>query len=136
MRIFSSMDISGSGLTAERLWMDIIADNIANIHTTKTKEGGPYKRKVPVFQERTDTTNPVGKGVKVARVDVDSLPPQKVDDPSNPDADKDGYVKYPNISVVREMVDMIAASRAYQANIMVINSSKSMLLQSIDIMKT
>ncbi len=135
MKLFSAMDIAGSGLTAERVWMDVIADNIANANTTRTAEGGPYRRKIPVFQERKEPFDPIGDGVRVVAIENDTLPPRKVYDPSHPDADKDGYVEYPNISVVREMVDMIAASRAYQANVMVINSSKTMLLQSIDIMR-
>ncbi|RKX53141.1 MAG: flagellar basal body rod protein FlgC [Thermotoga sp.] len=136
---FGIMDISGSGLTAERFRMDIIADNIANAETTRTPEGGPYKRKVPIFAERVENSianylsEAKAAGVRVIGIHEDNSPPRLVYDPTNPDADANGYVKMPNVNVVREMVDMISAQRAYEANISVISSARSMVRSALDI---
>jgi len=124
MRLFDSLEIAGSSLTAHRLWMDLISQNLANVNTTRTPEGGPYKRRVPVFAERLQSMNNDFKGVGVERIEADDLPPRMVYQPEHPDADAQGYVAYPNVNVVREMTDMMVATRAYEANLMVVESAK------------
>jgi flagellar basal-body rod protein FlgC len=144
MSLFKSFAISASGLTAQRLRMDIISNNIANAQTTKTAQGGPYKRQAPVFTPMGGNkhfsvflANRMGKdnvsGVKVAAIKEDSTPPRLVYDPNHPDADERGYVAYPNVDIVKEMVDMIGATRAYQANITAINSAKTMAAKALEI---
>ncbi len=136
-------DVLASGLTAQRLRMDVIANNIANINTTRTAAGGPYKRQQVIFQARlkeilsnlslsTETQTP-GNGVRVAAIAEDSSLPLLVYDPQHPDANSDGYVAMPNINVAYEMTDMISATRAYEANIMVLNATKAMALRALDI---
>ncbi len=140
MDLFRNFDISASALTAERLRMDLISNNIANANTTRTKEGGPYTRKVPVFMEVIDEVmNADGKmvsrpaGVKVVRIKPDENPPKLVYDPSHPDANVDGYVLYPDINPVVEMVNLISASRSYEANVTAFNSAKDMYRAALDI---
>lgn len=138
MRIINSMAISASGLTAERLRMDLIASNVANINTTRTPEGGPYRRKVAVFAEQLeqaikDKEKFPGKGVQVAAIAEDQSPPKLVYNPSHPDANEQGYVEMPNINIVTEMVDLITASRSYEANVTVLNAAKSMALKALEI---
>lgn len=142
MDLFRNFDISASALTAERLRMDLISNNIANANTTRTKEGGPYTRKVPVFMEVIEETlNAQGQmvsrpaGVKVVRIKSDENPPRLVYDPSHPDANADGYVLYPDINPVVEMVNLISASRAYEANITAFNSAKDMYRAALEIGK-
>lgn len=149
--IFSSIDSSASGLTAQRLRMDVIAGNIANVDTTRTPEGGPFKRQLVVFASKTDLTfrkfpflpmkiktrmNNPGEGVKVLEIMKDPSPPRLKYDPGHPDANNEGYVAYPNVDVVKEMVDMISASRAYEANITAVNAAKGMAMKSLAIGKT
>jgi len=147
MGIARSLAISASALTAERLRMDVIANNVANVHTTGPE--GPYKRQRVVF--RAMSAGPfssalaeqmgvgprqgdaVGSGVEVVRVETDEAPGQRVYEPENPDADEGGYVTYPNVNIVSEMVDMLAATKAYQANVTVINATKAMALKAISI---
>jgi flagellar basal-body rod protein FlgC len=145
MNIFRSIDIAGSGLTAERLRMDIISNNIANVSSTRTEGGGPYRRQMPVFAPREAETfanvfnraqnqnQMSSEGVRVVGITKDSAPFKRVYDPQHPDADKDGYVNMPNVNVVAEMVDMISASRSYEANVTVINAAKSMALKALEI---
>lgn len=142
MQLFKSMRISASGLSAERLRMDTIASNIANVDTTRTESGGPYRRKIAVFQENLDreikkNSDEVtfdGNGVKaVAVVDDTTEPFKKVYDPSNPDAGADGFVEKPNVNMLNEMVDLIASTRAYEANVTAMNSEKSMALKALEI---
>jgi flagellar basal-body rod protein FlgC len=147
MGFFSSLDIGASALTAQRLRMDLISQNIANASTTRTENGGPYRRKVAVFEERTvdgsfsdyltqsSKEKLVGKGVRVAKIVEDPTPFKKVYDPGNPDADKDGYVEMPNVDTITEMVNMISATRAYEANITAMNTTKSMALKTLEIGK-
>jgi flagellar basal-body rod protein FlgC len=147
MGIFRIIDISSSGLTAERLRMDIIAQNIANANTTKTSSGAPYRRKAPAFRESTRNTtfyevfenaknsNHIGKGVEVTAIREDPSPFNRVYDPGHPDADSQGYVSMPNVDIVMEMVDMISATRAYEANVTSINATKSMAMKAIEIGK-
>lgn len=143
MSIFKSFNISASALTAQRLRMDIISNNIANINTTRTAEGGPYQRQMPVFAEQkpkfvlptesNDIRTRVGAGVQVVGIKKETAPPKLVYNPNHPDANKDGYVAMPNINLVSEMVDMIEASRAYEANVTALNTSKSMALKALEI---
>jgi len=144
MGIFSSMDISASGLTAQRLRMDVISNNIANVNTTRTEEGGPYRRQRVIFQERKrDVTfkdllegsflKQLGAGVRVVAIEEDQSPFKLVYDPSHPDADDNGYVRMPNVNIVTEMVDMISATRSYEANVTAINAAKSMINKALEI---
>jgi len=134
VQIFRAMQISASGLTAERFRLDLIANNIANVHTTRTEQGGPFRRKSAVFAESLqDARRGLGGGVRVAQVLADRTPPRLVFEPEHPDADAEGYVAYPNINMVQEMVDMITATRAYEANVTALNASKSMFLRALEI---
>lgn len=137
MGLFDSFRISGSGLTAERLRMDTIANNLANANTTRTEQGGPYRRQMVVFgaieDESKSNKKQIGGGVKVVGIVQDPAPPKLVYDPQHPDANENGYVEFPNVSVVTEMVDLITATRAYEANITAINAAKSMALKALDI---
>ncbi|MDI3280893.1 MAG: flagellar basal body rod protein FlgC [Bacillota bacterium] len=144
MRIFQALEISASALTAERLRLDIIANNIANVNTTRTPAGGPYRRQFPVFAVREGMVDPqapfparlwppLTNGVRVVGVFEDRSAPRMVYNPSHPDANAEGYVAMPNIDLVTEMVDMISAARAYEANVTVINEAKSMALKALEI---
>lgn len=147
MGIFSSLDISASGLTAQRLRMDTISQNIANVNTTRTENGTPYRRREVIFEERTDpesfssalssAANKLngGNGVRVSNIIEDPTDFKKVYDPGHPDADADGYVSMPNVDVVTEMVNMISATRSYEANVTSINATKSMALKALEIGK-
>ncbi|HHZ04879.1 flagellar basal body rod protein FlgC [Acetomicrobium hydrogeniformans] len=136
MRLFDSLEIAGSSLTAHRLWMDLISQNLANVNTTRTQDGGPYRRKVPIFAERLEATEKDAKGVRVEKIEEDDLPPRMVYQPEHPDADEEGYVAYPNVNVVREMTDMMAATRAYEANLMVVESAKEIWGSAIDVLRS
>ncbi len=150
MGMFTSLNIAATGLSAQRLKLDVIANNLANINTTRNAEGnGPYRRKQvvmtpinlrsnwrsPIFPQGLDTG--IGRGVKVLRIQEDNRPFRLVYDPTHPDAikvgPKQGYVEYPNINIVEEMTDMITASRAYEANAQVIQTSKQMFQKALDI---
>lgn len=137
MSLFGSFDISASGMTAERLRMDTIANNLANVNTTRTARGGPYRRQMVVFEERLVQALGAGRargaGVRVSRIVEDNDPPRLQYDPDHPDADDQGYVALPNINVVTEMVDMISASRAYEANVAALNAAKAMALKALEI---
>ena len=134
MNTFSAMRISASGLSAERLRMDTITSNIANAQTTRTEDGGPYTRKVAVFKEALDSKmRPIG--VTAIEIQDDESEYRKVYDPSNPDADETGYVTYPNVNILNEMADMIASTRAYEANVDTLTSNKAMYLKALEIGK-
>ena len=143
MSVFKTFRIAASGLTAERLRMDTIAKNLANANTTRSADGGPYRRQVPIFApilERSmhGARSPIqrgaqGQGVQVVGVVTDPSPPRLVYDPQHPDANADGYVEMPNVHVVKEMVDLITATRAYEANIAALNSAKSMAQRALEI---
>jgi flagellar basal-body rod protein FlgC len=148
MGFLHSLDISASGLTAQRLRMDIISENLANISTTRTAAGGPYRRRyVTLAQGEGGTSsfasalqtamNPgyKGAGVQVASIQEDPSEFKRVYDPTNPDAGADGYVLKPNVEVETELVDMIDASRAFDANITAMNSIKAMALKTLEIGK-
>lgn len=143
MQIFKSIDIAASGLTAERLRMDLISNNIANVNSTRTEAGGPYRRQLAVFAPREENSfaailnrtqsQTSAEGVRVVGITKDQSPLKLVYDPNNPDANKEGYVEMPNVNIVSEMVDMIGASRSYEANVTVINSVKSMAAKALEI---
>ncbi len=145
MSVFKAMNISATGMTAQRLRTDIIAQNIANVNTTRTKDGTPYVRKTVLFQEKgTSAFQSIlngkieegGIGVRVAAIIEDEKSEmRKVFDPAHPDADEEGYVLYPNINSVEEMTNLIDASRAYEANVTAFNASKSMALKALEIGK-
>ncbi len=147
MGYFSSLEASASALTAQRLWMDTISQNIANASTTRTDKGTPYRRRLVVFEEKTPDVpfseylsrssreRYIGSGVRVAKIVEDSSPLKRVYDPGNPEADGEGYVNMPNVDIITEMVNMISATRAYEANITSINTTKSMALKALEIGK-
>lgn len=144
MWFLKSMDVAASAMTAERLRLDVIANNIANAQTTRTSEGGPYRRQFVVFGPRTaDSGLPLsgenagtnGNGVRVVGVFRDQAAPKLVYNPGHPDADANGYVAMPNIDTVTEMVDMISASRAYEANVTAINEMKQMVMRTLDLLR-
>ncbi len=150
MGMFDSFNIASTGLTAQRLRMDVISDNIANATTTRTTENdGPYARKRAIFAPvniRPSYKSPLvpegidhgaGQGVRVVKIEKDSTPFRLVYDPSHPDAiqtgPEKGYVRMPNINVVTEMTDLISASRSYEANVMIVNNAKSMFAKALEI---
>lgn len=140
MSTFDSMRISASGLSAERLRMDTIASNIANAKTTRGADGKPYIRKVAVFQSniqkelnKTDNKGERLMGVKAVGISEDQSDLRKVYEPSHPDADEEGYVTMPNVNVLNEMADVIAASRSYEANVDTLNAMKSMYSKALEI---
>ncbi|MBL4902553.1 MAG: flagellar basal body rod protein FlgC [Desulfocapsa sp.] len=137
MDIFTSMDVSASALKAQRIRLNTISSNLANVETTSTPEGGPYKKKSVYFQSKPipfrEALDRSIQGVEVTKIIEDTSEPKKVYDPSHPDAAEDGYVEMPNISVLKEMVDMMSATRAYEANTTVIKSAKRMALKALEI---
>lgn len=144
MTIFNSLRTSATGLSAERLRMDLIANNLANAETTRTDEGGPYVRQVAVFKPyrsfESILNSKIGgiQGVAVDKILKDNAPFRLEYEPNHPDAIQDegdlkGYVRYPNVNPVKEMIDMITASRAYEANVTVMNSAKSMAMKALEI---
>lgn len=142
MSVFGAMDVSASGMTAQQVRTDIISQNIANVNTTRDATGKAYKRKTVVFEEKSYPTfdeslsfaaGHTGKGVKVTKIAEDQSDGRMVYDPSHPDADENGYVTYPNVDTVTEMTNLIDATRAYEANVTVLNSTKGMALKALDI---
>lgn len=144
MGLFQAFDISASGMTAERFRIDTIAQNIANIKTTRTEDGTPYRRKIVTFAEKDLTSfskyydsaraRAVGNGVKVVSVKEDTETDlMMVYDPAHPDAYENGYVMYPNVNTVTEMTNLIDATRAYEANTTAFNAAKSMVQAALKI---
>lgn len=147
MSFLNSFDISASGMSAQRLRMDIAAENIANVDTTRTESGGPYQRKDVVLQSfgeqsfRTALRNAAyGRGyrgtragVRVAGIVSDDREFKRVYDPTHPDADAQGYVSYPNVDVLKETVDSMSATRSYEANVTALNAMKTMAQRALDI---
>lgn len=140
MSFFKSMDISGSGLTAQSYRMDVIAQNIANVDTTRTADGTPYQRKTVVLGEDSQSfashlqrAGQSVSGVEVTATVTDTTAGDLVYDPTHPDANADGYVQKSNVDVTTEYVDMISASRAYEANLTVISATKRMAVKALDI---
>ena len=141
MSLFGALDISASGLTAERLRMDVVSENLANAQTTHGANGQPYRRKEVVLQEAgagsfgATLANAMGGGVRVAGITQDSTPLKTVYDPGNPDADAKGYVKMPNVEPVEEMVDLISESRSYEANVTAMETAKNMFSKTLDLLR-
>ncbi|NLM06407.1 MAG: flagellar basal body rod protein FlgC [Tissierellia bacterium] len=143
MMMFNFMDISASALTAEKTRIDIIAKNLANANTTRATGGMPYRRQMPVFKEHTVNSfsrilnSKINRsnfeGVKISRIVEDQSPFRTIYEPGHPDADENGYLKTSNVDVVKEMVDMISAQRAYDSNITAINTSKAMMTKALEI---
>ena len=147
--LYTSIEVSATGLSAQRLAMDVIANNIANVNTTRTAEGGPFKRQLVVFAQKNEAAakgslNPMDDssdpgasraGVDVVGIVKDQSPDKLVYDPSHPDADANGYVHMPNIEVVKEMVDMMAASRAYEANVTAIQETRAMGTSTLGLLR-
>jgi len=143
MDIFTAMDVSASALTAERTRMNIISSNLANANSTRTAEGGPYKRKDAVFAadpgkpsfgstlSRISGRQPTG--VQVTQIVEDQSAPRLKYDPHHPDADQSGNVALPNVNVVEEMADMITASRAYEANVTAVQAAKAMAMKTLEL---
>lgn len=137
--VFSAMEVAASGLSAERSRMNVIAGNLANARTTRTEEGGPYKRLDPVFKAEllnAHSTDPVMRKVQtvgIAEIKQDANPGTMVYEPGHPDANAEGYVEYPNVNVVTEMVNMMTASRAYEAGVTSIESLKAMARAALKI---
>lgn len=150
MGLFTAFDICSSGMTAQRLRYDTIAENLANVNTTRTTEGGPYRRKTVVFAEKhSNAFNNLllsnmgvkgsgisGTGVKVVSIANDyETQMNMVYDPAHPDADDNGYVTYPNVNPVTEMTNLIDASRAYEANVTAFNAAKAMAMKGLEVGK-
>jgi len=144
MSLFSSIDVSASGMAAQRARTEVLVENLANSETTRTPDGGPYRRKDAIFSEE-----PVGSfssaldsalgnslsGVAVSEIAVDTSAPEMRYQPGHPDADKDGYVAYPRINPAEDMVDLMGASRSYEANVAAISAVKDMINKSLDLFK-
>jgi flagellar basal-body rod protein FlgC len=145
MSVMGGMNVSASGMSAQRLRLDIISQNIANVNTTRDENGNTYRRKTVVFEEKDMssfgnilryTADTTGDGVKVTEIVEDTTTEmRKVYDPSHPDADEDGYVTYPNVNTVQEMTDMIDSTRAYEANVTAFNATKSMAMKGLEVGK-
>jgi len=145
MSFFNVMDISASALTAQRKRMDVITQNMSNMNTTRTADGTPYRRRVVVMKEASGFKTSfstffngardsfIGRGVIVSEIVEDPSDFRLEYDPNHPDAGADGYVRYPNVDQVKEMVDMIAATRAYEANVTAINATKAMAVKALEI---
>ena len=148
MGMFDALNVSATGLTAERLRMDVTAENLANAQTTRGADGQPYRRKEVVLSEvssggfGSQLAKAVGAGagsqpggVEVTGITQDQTPGKLVYDPGHPDADDNGYVRMPNVDTVAEMVDLISASRAYEANVTAMNAAKQMFSKTLDLLR-
>ena len=143
MDFFDALHVSASGLSAQRLRMNLISANLANMNTTRTKNGGPFRRKDPVFSAQApgasfrevlrNRQKEMVKEVAVIGIVEDSRLPIRKHDPDHPDADEDGYVALPNINVMEEMVNMISATRSYEANVAAVKAAKDMALKALEI---
>jgi flagellar basal-body rod protein FlgC len=131
MDLFTAMDISASGLRAQRTRMNVISSNLANAQTTRTNEGGPYKRRDVIFKESSFEGQLAS--VEVDGIVTDPTPGKRIYDPGNPDADDSGYVTMPNVNMMEEMVNMINATRAFEANSIAVKSQKDMALKALTI---
>ena len=144
MGLFSTVNIAATGLTAQRTRLDVIANNLANMHTTRTPEGGPYQRREPIFAaESPDNATfhdmlkaqQEGSVVEVRTVDIikDGRDPIRKYEPDHPDADEKGFISLPNISVTEEMVNLVSASRSYEANVAAVKATKNMVMKALEI---
>lgn len=143
MSLFGSLQVSASGMAAERTRAELLVENMANAETTHTPEGGPYRRKDVVFSSEEEASpfsavfqNEVGTGVTVSDVITDTRDPIKRYMPGHPDADADGYVAFPNMNPAEDMVDLLSSQRSYEADVAAISSVKDMISRSIDILRT
>jgi flagellar basal-body rod protein FlgC len=143
MSLFASMNVSASGMAAQRTRAELLVQNIANSETTRTPEGGPYKRQDTVFSSEPQASpfsavfqNELANGVTVSDITVDESAPEMRYMPGHPDANADGYVAFPKINPAEDMVDLLSATRSYEANIAAIASVKDMISRSIDIMRS
>ena len=148
MGMFDALEVSASGLTAERMRMDVVAQNLANAQTTRGANGQPYRRQEVVLQERVPTSgfgaalagamggrSGTPGGVQVAQIAQDQTPLKRVYDPGHPDADANGYVQMPNVDSVSEMVDLISAQRAYEANVTAMQAAKQMFSKTLELLR-
>lgn len=145
MSLFSSLSVSASGMTAQRARAELLVENLANSETTRTPEGGPYRRKDVVFEEDNSggsfssaldsALNSGVSGVKVSQTIVDDSEPERRYMPQHPDADKDGFVAFPKINPAEDMVDLMGASRSYEANVAAISAVKDMIQKSLDLFR-
>lgn len=134
--IFDGLEVSISGMQAERVRIDLSASNLANVNSTRGEDGQPYRRKVPVFEAiLNDQSNAPLYKVRVKEIQPDMSDYKLKYDPSNPEADSNGYVRLPNVDPLREMVDMMSAIRSYEANLTAFNTHKDMLLKSLEIIR-
>lgn len=143
MSVFSAMNVSATGMTAQQLRMDVISENIANANTTRTEDGSAYRRKTVIFEEKATTsfdnilngymTNYQPNGVKVNRIVEDKSDLRLVYEPDNPDANENGYVEYPNVDTVTEMTNLIDSSRAYEANVTAFNAAKNIAVKGLSL---
>lgn len=136
MDTFKLLRVSASAMAAQRERMNVIASNMANVNTTRTEEGGPYKRRDVIFSTMPLEDNPAElEGVQVEEVVKEDKPPRMIYDPGHPDADKDGFVAMPDINVIEEMVNMMTAFRAYEAAVATFNTSKAMFIKTLELGK-
>jgi flagellar basal-body rod protein FlgC len=151
MGLFDAIDVAGSGLSAERLRMDVTAGNLANAQSTQGANGQPYRRREVVLQEASGSSfgsvlsgaiagtgaepSRAADGVRVAGIVEDATPPRRVYDPGHPDADAQGYVSLPNVNPVTEMVDLISASRSYEANVTAMQSAKTLFSKTLELLR-
>jgi flagellar basal-body rod protein FlgC len=144
MDIFQTLQISSSALQAQQIRLNTISSNMANVETTRTLDGGPYKKKTVIFQSMPINTfdkhlsqsmKNAAQGVEVSEIITINSPPRKIYDPSHPDADVDGYVALPDINMLKEMADLMTATRAYEANVTTIKSAKRMAMKALEIGK-
>jgi len=145
MNLLSALSISASGMAAQRQRTELLVENLANSDTTRTPEGGPYRRKDAVFVSDPDVgqfsslfeseVGSTGTGVRVAQVVTDFRDPEKRYLPGHPDADQDGYVAYPRMNPAEDMVDLLGASRSYQANVSAVSAVKDMIQRSLDLFR-
>lgn len=146
MSLFTTLSVAASGMAAQRTRAEVLAENLANADTTRTPDGGPYRRKDVVFESQTAATSPFagmlaeqmgsgGSGVAATAILVDEAEPIRRYSPGHPDADKDGYVAMPRVNPTEEMVDLMGASRGYQANVAAFSAAKEMIHRSIDLLK-
>lgn len=144
MSLFSSIDVSASGMSAQRERAEVLVENIANAETTRTAEGGPYRRRDVMFESSpvssqfaSEFGSQLGEatGVKVSQIVTDDSEPNRRYMPGHPDADKDGYVSFPHMNPAQDMVDLLGASRSYQANVSAISAVKDMIQRSIDLFR-
>ncbi|MCA9515029.1 MAG: flagellar basal body rod protein FlgC [Myxococcales bacterium] len=133
MSMIKGFGILSTGMSAQRTRLDVVSSNLANANTTRTAEGGPYKRQIPVFESVGEDPDGVGLGVQVQSVETDPTEGPIVYDPGHPDADAQGYVHLPNVNVVEEMVDMMTAARSFEANTQAFQTLRDMIQQAINL---